>query len=526
MPLRFQDQRKLFSYIFPEARAPLMHPLRHITEQVRSTPNRTITLHRIAFLLVAAACSLPLIASAAEPLRLHPVNPHYFEFRGKPTVVVSASEHYGAVLNLDFDYFAYLNTLQADGLNHTRAFTGGEYVEYSHGAKNTLNPASNRFIAPWARSSTPGYRDGGNKFDLDKWDSAYFARLKDFVAQAAARGIIVEITLFSNLYTPEYWKYSPLNASNNVNGVGGIPMESVHTLANGGLLAYQDAMVRKIVTELKDYDNVYYEAGNEIYGEPGTPREWLDHIVDTIANTEIAFPNKHLISLNWSHGSAGSSPPPLVKTPNPKVSIYNFHYSAPPDTVAINYGLNCVIGNNENASYGTADYPYRKEAWEFIIAGGALWVTEDKSFTVDKPDGTELNGWQVGGTPEQRRQLKILKDFIHGFDFLAMSPGNTVIKGGVPPGAAARAIVQAGKQYAIYIAGGRWVSLVLDLVARRSRASLVLELPAGNYRAEWITPWSGVVAKSENFSHPGGNRTLASPSYAEDIALKIRLTGT
>jgi len=32
-----------------------------------------------------------------------------------------------------------------------------------------------------------GYRNGGNRFDLETWDEAYFARLKDFVATAAAK---------------------------------------------------------------------------------------------------------------------------------------------------------------------------------------------------------------------------------------------------------------------------------------------------------------------------------------------------
>ncbi len=43
-------------------------------------------------------------AAPPKPLALHPDNPHYFLFRGKPTVLVTSGEHYGAVLNLDFDY--------------------------------------------------------------------------------------------------------------------------------------------------------------------------------------------------------------------------------------------------------------------------------------------------------------------------------------------------------------------------------------------------------------------------------------
>src|SRR5437588_301642 len=38
---------------------------------------------------------------AAEPIKLHPDNPHYFLFRGKPAILIGSTEHYGAVLNLD-----------------------------------------------------------------------------------------------------------------------------------------------------------------------------------------------------------------------------------------------------------------------------------------------------------------------------------------------------------------------------------------------------------------------------------------
>ena len=36
------------------------------------------------------------------PISLHPENPHYFLFRGRPTVLVTSGEHYGALLNPGF----------------------------------------------------------------------------------------------------------------------------------------------------------------------------------------------------------------------------------------------------------------------------------------------------------------------------------------------------------------------------------------------------------------------------------------
>ena len=41
---------------------------------------------------------------AVTPIALHAENPHYFHWRGRPTILITSGEHYGAVMNLDFDY--------------------------------------------------------------------------------------------------------------------------------------------------------------------------------------------------------------------------------------------------------------------------------------------------------------------------------------------------------------------------------------------------------------------------------------
>src|SRR5262249_8314811 len=200
--------------------------------------------------------------ASAQPLALHPLNSHYLVYHGKPLLLVTSGEHYGAVLNRDFDYRKYLATLAADGLNLTRTFSGA-YVEPVGALKierNTLAPATGRLICPWARSDTPGYANGGNRFDLTRWDDAFFQRLKNFVAQASERGIVVELNLFTPMYEDAQWNYSPMKASNNINGIGKVGKHQVYTTdKESALLAVQEAMTRKIVTELNGFDNLYYE---------------------------------------------------------------------------------------------------------------------------------------------------------------------------------------------------------------------------------------------------------------------------
>jgi hypothetical protein len=378
---------------------------------------------------------------------------------------------------------------------------------------------------------------------------------------------------------------------------------------------------------------------------------WQERIVDVIVDAEKSMPAKHLISLNISNGSQ------KIEKPHPAVSIFNFHYAAPPDAVALNYGLNKVIGDNETGFRGVSDDPYRMEAWDFIVAGGGLYNNLDYSFTVGHEDGTfDYPDTQPGGgAASLRKQLRILRDFIYGFDFVKMMPDNSMVKEGVPQGMTARALVERGKAYAIYLrpvshslfsarwtgflepefseeytfytrsndgvrlwiddnpvidnwtdhaetedkgvikleagrkhrikleyfyAGGSgvirlfWSSVSrkreivpadrfsiadgskrglqaeyfggvelkqralvrtdekidgawgngLSLFARPkpSETILTVELPAGNYVAEWIDTKTGAIAKREEFKHGGGARKLTAPDYKEDIALRVK----
>ena len=452
----------------------------------------------------ATGCSTPGLVKKARPIRLHPENPHYFLWRTKPTVLITSGEHYGAVLNRNFDYKKYLKTLESHGFNLTRTFSGA-YCEPFGAFKienNTLAPAAGQLICPWQRSDTPGYVSGGNKFDLTKWDPAYFERLRSFVAEAGKHGVVVELVLFCPFYKDSMWKLSPMNIANNVNGIGRMERTKVYTLQHPKLLAVQKAMVHKIIEELKEFDNVYYEICNEPYFG-GVTGKWQNAIAETIVKAEANLKAKHLIAQNIANKSE------KVVDPNPNVSIFNFHYAKPPIAVSENYWLNKVIGDDETGFAGSEPGVYRIEGWDFIIAGGGLYNNLDYSFAVGSEDGTADINAPGGGGLVFRKQLEILKNFINSFDFIKMKPDNSVIKSGVSEGTTVRALIQKGSSYAIYINGG-------------DKAELVVELPGGVYTAEWVNTKTGKVDKKETFQHVGGNRTLHSPKYADDIALRIQ----
>jgi len=445
--------------------------------------------------------SLPSLR-ADGPIRLHPDNPHYFLWQDRPTLLVTSGEHYGAVLNLDFDFRTYLDTLAADGLNLTRTFTGA-YVEPKGAfniARNTLAPDAQRFICPWARSSEPGYANGGPKFDLTRWDESYFSRLKQFLRHAGDRGVIVEFTLFCPMYEDTQWNLSPMNARNNVNQVGAIGRNEVHTLdRNGGLLAFQEGLARKVVTELNAFDNLMFEICNEPYFG-GVTMAWQHRIADVIVETERGLPKRHLITQNIANNKT------KVQNPHPAVSVFNFHYASPPDTVAMNHGLNKVIGDNETGFRGTADAPYRIEAWAFLLAGGGLFNHLDYSFVAGHEDGSFRypDSQPGGGNAGFRKQMKLLGDFLRGFDFIHMRPDPAILGEGMP----GYALANRSKEIAVHF-------------GKAGLKEVTLHLPDGSWNAEWVDTQTGKVTAGG--AHAGGKKaTLAVPAYDTDIALRLR----
>ena len=459
--------------------------------------------------LSAFICSFIICFPAAAQLRLHPDNPRYLEFRGKPTLLITSGEHYGAVLNGEFDYVRYLDELKDKKLNLTRTFSG-TYFEVPGSfsiTDNTLAPANGKYVSPWVRTA-----DG--KYDLSRFNPDYFTRLKDFLKQASDRGIVVEYVLFCPFYEENLFIASPIHPKNNINGITNTRRNEAYTLNHPDLLTLQLAFVARAVEELKDFDNFYYEICNEPYFG-GVTLDWQAKIAQAIVDAEKDFPQdkRHLIAQNIANGSK------KVAKPIEHVSIYNFHYAVPPDAVAANAHLNRPIGDDETGFKGSADVTYRSEGWDFILAGGAIYSSLDYSFSVKHPAGT-FTGYKSpgGGSADLRRQLGHLKAFMESFDFVKMKPMNELITGGnvtapLSPGkppfarASIRVLGESGKQYAAYIQGG-------------TSAELELKLPDGAYRAEWIDTLTGETTKAEDLK--GGPQKLTSPRYKDDIALRIK----
>lgn len=455
---------------------------------------------------------------ASGGLKIDPTNSHYLLFHGRPTLLITSGEHYGAVINEDINYNAYLDELQRDGLNLTRVFSGSyrEHVDEFTSLNlpaNTLGPLPGRYLAPWARSNTPGYADGGNKFDLNRWDPAYFARLRAFVAAAARRRIAVEYVFFCSMYSEALWGLSPLNAANNVNGVGGdLNASAVNTLDNGAVLRYQDALVRKVAAELDRFGNVYYQIDNEPYAagaDAAATDAWQSHIVATLDAAESRLPHRHLVA-EESQGA-----PTLSGTPA-GVSILDFEYAAPPTAAVENYDLDRPMADDETGFRGSADATYRTEAWDWITAGGGIFDNLDFSFTPADPLGTVRPPADAccGGSPELRDQLGFLRRFISGLPFSRMVPDEESLSS-EPSTGTARVLARPGKAYVVYFDA---------LGSQGHEDAATLAVPEGQYRLRWFDPATGQLVASEKEAARDGTVVLSTPRFTDDTVALLSST--
>jgi hypothetical protein len=458
----------------------------------------------------------------SQPIQLHPENSHYFLFKGKPTVLITSCEHYGSVVNPDFNFDLYLETIKKCGFNHTRLFMG-DYVEGPNSfciLNNSLEAAPGKYLTPWMRSNLAGFPFGGNKFDLDKWNPEYFERLHRFMKKAEELGIVVECDLF---FEGMNWDNMPMNNRNNINNTTSIKPTDYMTLLNGNILDYQKKYVVKLVTELNTYNNVIFDIANEPwffnqeyegFSSPARnqTKEWIKEVSEWIVITEAKLAKQHLISVDYCNEGKTISPDELQKYWK-NISIFNHHYDKDAASVKLNYkAINRAFAFNETGLMPIYSPQYRVQGWRYLMSGGALYNNLDFTFQVGHEDGLgkaafSCDGYQGSGDPRVRNEICVLASFFNKLDFVHMQPANEIFV--VYYGdKELYALANPGKQYVIYVVGGKntWYRV---------------NIPFGNYKVEYFDPISGALISSETLSHTSGDFRLDGPDYETDLAIKI-----
>src|SRR5215472_8294153 len=156
-------------------------------------------------------------------------NFRYFQDSSGAPVVLTGSQSWntlqdwgtdGSAAALDFD--AFVKFLTAHGHNFTLLWRV-EQSKFCHLPVNDgATPEFTSSPQPWMRTGPGVANDGGLKFDLSKFDQAYFDRLRTRTEALNKAGIYAGIYLFTgeflNLYRCATDGY-PFTGANNINGI-------------------------------------------------------------------------------------------------------------------------------------------------------------------------------------------------------------------------------------------------------------------------------------------------------------------
>lgn len=496
------------------------------------------------FSLLLTCAALAPVDLPAEALKINPENSKYFVYRGKPLVLLSASEHYGSVINRPFDFEKYLTDAAEHKMTMTRTFLLFRELQSARNPSSPCKPESPDYIAPYLRAGPGKALDGEPTYDLDRWNPEYFERLHRFLQVASDKGIVVELTLFSNTYAENIWALNPLRDENNLQHVGRVEWEEYTTLKEPELVRRQLEYARKILEATASFDNVYYEICNEPGGgvaghaSPAEVDAWQKTIAETVRSEMARLKSPHLIA-----GQQAFTYSPKFLFPqdgsfaNPIFDIVNNHPL--PDTQFNNrpYQLGHFMSKelmlSELAQFCRAAYSekkplvldedntasmyrdftgwtiHRKRAWTALL-NGSHYDYIDFSLTVHSE----------AGTPDSRRQIRSwmqhLSEFMQSFDYVHSLPSVNWVKN-VPEPLVASGLSAANRDFVLYVADAREAGN--PDAGHPIAASVTLTLPPGEYTLNLYSPVSGQYSPGIKLEG-GGEKILPLPAFEHDIVVR------
>lgn len=499
---------------------------------------------------LALACLLPAAEPAPGPaapaaVSLHPDNPKYFLFRGKPLALITATEHYGSVINRRFDFERYLVEAADKKQTLTRTFLLFRELQGPRNPCSPAKPDSPDFVAPYPRTGPGKALDGEPVYDLDRWNPEYFDRLHRFLGRASELGIVVELTLFSNTYGDNIWALNPLRAENNRQHVGAISWQAYTSLKDRELWRRQLAYIAKIMEETSRYDNVYYEVCNEPGGgvRGHASREdvdaWLAQVGRAVRDHLRRLGRPHLV-----FGTHAFQYPPHFRQ-----ELGGAFADAALDAVNVHPLPDITLGGR---TYQLGHFMSKElqlaELRDFCLAAyrqpratvldednAASLYRDDASWTVDRKrawtallcgahydfiDFSITAGGHEAGTEESRRKIRTwmrnLSEFIHSVDFVRGKPAPDWIAA-KPEHVVASALAVEGKDYVAYLADAREVT---DPAAGEPISGKVsFALPAGSFRVSLYSPADGVYSPALRVEG-GQTVTMELLPFRQDVVLR------
>jgi hypothetical protein len=410
---------------------------------------------RIALLAAQAA------SGDGPPLRIDPDCPHYFQQPdGKPVVLIG-DYTWGTFSDVDYDYKALFDRLKANGLNFARVWLWW-------GCEQFPPPDDKPHVEPFLRLGPGTANDGRPKYDLTRFNPAFFDRLRDLCVAAQRRGLFLQLITMDAwmLKHPELWKLHAMQCDNNINGVDGDPRntgtgtdghQGFCSVGNPKALAFQQAYLRKVVDAVNGCENVLIEVANENYYSA----QWERHLCEFVRELERAKPRQHVLM-------------PLDLLSHSSV-VQNWDPRAIHAALLAKQALHQPLIFDTDWTINPKDDEVRQAMWTAILSGGHFNYMDDSLDYRAKP------------APDKRaalhRQISYLAAFVQPLKLWEMQPDDAPVKAGYA------FVIASTNGLAAYLPHGGVVTLDLAKLT-------------GALQARWFDPRGGSF--SEPFGVDGG----------------------
>ncbi|MBM3473522.1 MAG: DUF4038 domain-containing protein [Armatimonadetes bacterium] len=452
----------------------------------------------------------------AGPLRVLDRNPRYFTDDSGRAIYLTGSHTWAVMQDMWLetreprrtDFEGFLRMCEDHGHNFMR------FWQWMH----TRNAAWSRTPTlfepqPWERPGPELARDGRPKFDLTRWNEAYFARLRERIEAAMRHGIYCAVMMFEGwcikCATPETdtWPYHPLHPDNNVNEITDDPVVAngrawnVYSLACPQLLHWQKEFVKRVIDAVNDLDNVLYEICNEV---PWTPdaMQWQDHLAAFIRQYEAGKPRQHPVGITAEGGEQD----------NAELFATCADWISPSNGRLFEYRYNPPVADASKVVINDTDH-----LWGHGCEVGWIWKSFTRGHNVIFMDPWEpipdsLDWWQDGDVTRNqrhyylwdavRRNLGYTRRFAERMDLASCVPAPSLCT-------STYCLANRGEEYLCFLPAGGYEGL--DLWEAQ-----------GQFAVEWFDPATGRATEAGSIA--GGCRQALGAWFEGPSVLYVKRT--
>ena len=436
------------------------------------------------------------------PLRVSDRNPRYFTDNSGRAVYLTGSHTWNNLVDMEsssgsqqkFDYPAYIEWMKKYDHNFMRMWAW-ELLSWNTQGNREKKPLNIKVGPhPWMRPGSGLAIDGDNKFDLNRLDPDFFARLEERVKLADEEGIYVSLMLFEGWglqFSPGAYENHPFHPGNNINGINGDAdgdgkATEIHTMGDIRINSIQKAYVMHVIDVLNKYDNVLYEISNENH-PPST--EWQYDMIRFVKNYEKSLLKQHPVGMTFQYRGGSNkvlfeSPADWV-SPNPEGG---YRDDPPPAD-----GSKVIINDTDHL-WGTGGNP--GWIWKSFLRGM-------NPIFMDPYDCRVLaNACDEAWLESMRKGQGFTRTIADRTDLISMVPQPELAS-------TSYCLANSGSEYLVYLP---------DTAA----VTIDLEKAPGRFTAEWFEAGTGIFLKTKQLK--GGKKiTLDSPSGIKNTVLHLSL---